>query len=266
MQTSLSVFSFESEEERQFREVRIIEIEGEQWFVVSDIAKVLGFVDSDDAVRMYCRLKGIMQYSLNVSGAGNEVTIVNEPNVYRLILNSKLPSAERFEEWLFEEVVPSIRKKGYYGKIDRTQLPNFVERYRDNMHNLPSDHFSVISEMYIRLYMELEKVGYPIPDRGEKGRQMMPDISVGKFFIKYLKDKNSEFYGNEKKYIHKFPDGKEKEANMYPNEAIPVFIKFIYEKWLPEHAVNYFKDKDPLALEYLPKLIGESSNQHKFFQ
>ena len=119
--------------------------------------------------------------------------MINEPNAYRLIIKSKLPSAEKFESWLFEEVIPSIRKKGFYGKIDRTQLPNFIERYRDNYHKLPSDHFSVISEMFARLFIELEKVGYVIPDKGINGKALMPDISVGRGFAKFLKDNNSPF-------------------------------------------------------------------------
>jgi prophage antirepressor-like protein len=62
--------------------------------------------------------------------------LINEPNVYRLIVKSQLPSAERFEAWLFNEVVPSIRKKGFYGKIDRAELPNFIEHYKDNYHKI----------------------------------------------------------------------------------------------------------------------------------
>ena len=182
--------------------------------------------------------------------------MISEPNVYRLTIKSQLPSADLFESWLFDEVLPSIRKKGFYGKIDRVHLPNFITRYKDNYHKLPNDHFSVISEMYARLYMELEKVGYSIPEQGFLGKQMMPDISIGRGFSKFLKKSDSIFHKAHRTYTHSFPDGREVEANMYHIDALPIFIKYVNEKWLYENAEKYFTERDPLALEYLPKLLN----------
>lgn len=249
------IFKYESEEEHLFSEVRTIETpEGKILFCASDVAKMLGYENPRDAISRHC--KGVVKCDIPTAGGLQSVGFVAEGDVYRLIVRSKLESAEKFESWLFEEVVPSIRTKGYYGKIDRAALPNFIERYKDNYHKLPKDHFSVISEMYARLYMELEKVGYSIPDKGEHGSQMMPDISVGRSFSQFLKDKDSEFYHARKTYPHTFPDGREVEACMYHIDALPIFIRFINEEWIPKHAHKYFKDKDPLALEYLPKLLG----------
>lgn len=115
----------------------------------TDVAGLLGYSNPSKAIADHCREKGITnRYPLETSGGTQEVTLINEPNVYRLISRSKLPSAEKFEAWLFEEVVPSIRKKGYYGTIDRSALPNFIIRYKDNYHKLPHTHFSVISEIF----------------------------------------------------------------------------------------------------------------------
>jgi hypothetical protein len=130
-------------------------------------------------------------------------------------------------------------------------------RYKDNYHKLPNNHFSVISEMFARLYIELEKVGYVIPDKGLDGKQMMPDISVGRGFAKYLRDNKSEFFDTHRTYTHTFPDGREVEANMYHIDALPMFIKYINERWIPENAEQYFKKRDPLALDYLPKMLKE---------
>jgi hypothetical protein len=94
--------------------------------------------------------------------------LINEPNVYRLIISSKLESTEKFENWLFEEVLPQIRKKGFYGKVDRSILPNFVQRFIDNIPNIPRKYFSIIGELFLTIYSELEKVGYKIPDKSEK--------------------------------------------------------------------------------------------------
>lgn len=256
----LQVFKYQ-EDADHFSEVRTVEIEGDVWFVAKDVATLLGYSNPAKAIADHCREKGVTKrYPLVTSGGTQEVTLINEANMYRLISRSKLPSAERFEAWLFEEVVPSIRKKGYYGQIDRTALPNFITRYKDNYHKLDKNYFSVISEMFARMYLELEKVGYAIPDKGAHGKSMMPDISVGRGFAKFLRENESEYLNTHRTYTHSFPDGREVEANMYHIDALPIFIRYLHERWIPESATNYFKKTDPLALDYLPKLIGPSGS------
>ena len=251
----LSVFNFESTEEQRLSEIRSLEINGEIWFVSSDIAKALGYKNPSDAVNRHCKSRGVAFHDTPTSSGIQSIKYINEPNVYRLIIKSNLPSAEKFESWLFEDVLPSIRSKGFYGKIDRVQLPNFIERYKDNFHKIPKDHFSVISEMFARMYIELEKVGYNIPDKAISGKKMMPDISVGQGFAKFLKKEGSLYLSTRKKYTHRFPNGREVEANMYHIDALPDFIRYINLKWIPENAEKYFKTRDPQALEYLPKLL-----------
>ena len=254
----LQIFKYQSEEEQLFNEIRTIEQEdGAVLFGATDIAKMLGYSNPHDAIGKHCRY--LAKYDLPHPQSPEKtikVGFIPEGDVYRLIVRSKLPSAEKFEKWLFDEVVPSIRKRGYYGKIDRSVLPNFIERYKDNYHKLPRNYFSVISEMYARLYMELEKVGYSIPDKSENGTQMMPDISVGRGFAAFLKRNKSEFYNTAKTYRHTFPDGREVDANMYHIDALPMFIRYINEDWIPNRATEYFKARDPIALDYLPKLLG----------
>ncbi|WP_255493395.1 hypothetical protein [Dysgonomonas sp. HDW5B] len=81
--------------------------------------------------------------------------------------------------------------------------------------------------------------------------------SVGRLFSQFLQDKNSEFYTRRSKYPHTFPDGRVLPAYIYHIDALPMFIRFINEDWIPNHAQRYFKDKDSLALNYLPKLLGK---------
>lgn len=258
----LEIFKFKPAEEQPFSEVRTVEENGKILFCATDVAKVLGYSNPRDAISRHCR--HVVKYDAPHPQSVEkfiEMSFIPEGDVYRLIVRSQLPSAERFEKWLFDEVVPSIRNKGYYGKIDRAQLPNFIERYKDNIHKIPGDYFSVISELFVRLYADLERVGYVIPDIGAHGKKMCPDISVGLGFAKFLKENNSEFYGTHKKYKHTFPDGREVEANMYKIEALPIFIRYINERWLYSNAAVYFKGKDPLALDYLPKLIESKKNE-----
>ena len=256
----LAIFKYQSPEEHLMNEIRTVEIDGEIWFVASDVAKTLGYAKPSNAIIAHCKQRGTLKQGIPTTSGIQEMTLINEPNVYRLIIKSQLESAERFESWLFEEVVPSIRKTGFYGKIDRSQLPNFITRYKDNYHKLPNNYFSVISEMYARLYIELEKVGYSIPDKGADGTQMMPDISVGRGFASFLRHNSSEFFNTHRTYTHTFPDGREVEANMYHIDALPIFIKYINESWIPERAEAYFKSRDPLALDYLPKVLMQNNN------
>ncbi len=79
-----------------------------------DVAVLLGYKEVGLAVRTHC--KGGVKRTLPTAGGNQQVTIIPERDVYRLIMRSKLPSAEAFEEWVVGEVLPSIRKTGQYGK------------------------------------------------------------------------------------------------------------------------------------------------------
>ena len=104
-------------ESNEFGSVRVVEKDGEPWFVANDVAGILGYADPKKAIRVHCKcaelLKGAISSSFTSSPRG--IAIIPERDVYRLILRSKLPAAEQFEEWVVGEVLPSVRKKGYYG-------------------------------------------------------------------------------------------------------------------------------------------------------
>ncbi|MCR4158831.1 Bro-N domain-containing protein [Kerstersia gyiorum] len=93
--------------------VRVVEVEGETWFVGKDVAEALGYANSSKAMGDHC--KGVAKrYPLQTAGGMQEVRVINEADLFRLVVNSQLPSAEKFERWVFEEVLPSIRKTGSY--------------------------------------------------------------------------------------------------------------------------------------------------------
>lgn len=93
--------------------VRLVEIDGEPWFVAKDVTDALGYANSSDAVATHC--KGVAKrYPLQTAGGRQEMRVISEPDVLRLIVNSSLPAAERFERWVFEDVLPMIRKTGSY--------------------------------------------------------------------------------------------------------------------------------------------------------
>lgn len=93
--------------------VRVLVLEHEPWFVGRDVADVLGYRDHNAAMRDHC--KGVRKsHPLPTPGGVQEVRLISEPDMLRMIVNSSLPSAVRFERWVFEEVLPSIRKTGTY--------------------------------------------------------------------------------------------------------------------------------------------------------
>lgn len=92
----------------------VVDDNGEIWFVGKDVATVLGYSDTVNALKQHCR--GVVKRHpiLDTLGRQQEVRIISEPDLFRLVVNSKLPAAERFERWVFEEVLPAIRKTGSY--------------------------------------------------------------------------------------------------------------------------------------------------------
>lgn len=87
---------------------------GKPLFCATDITKALGYANSSKAIAMHCKEKGITKRYTLTSGGKQALTYIDEGNLYRLITHSKLPEAETFETWVFDEVLPEIRKTGGY--------------------------------------------------------------------------------------------------------------------------------------------------------
>lgn len=102
---------FNSEE---FGNIRTAEIDGKPYFVGTDVAKALGYNNPRDAVSRHC--KGVAKRDTPTSSGIQSMSYINEGDLYRLIMKSKLPSAEKFESWVMDEVLPTIRKAGSYQK------------------------------------------------------------------------------------------------------------------------------------------------------
>lgn len=95
-------------------QVRTVTIDGEPWFVGKDVAEVLGYNDTDKAIRNHVDDEDKLTRQFGGSGQSRNMTIINESGLYSLILSSKLPSAKKFKHWVTREVLPSIRKTGAY--------------------------------------------------------------------------------------------------------------------------------------------------------
>ena len=104
----------------EFGDVRVIMQNGEPWFVGKDAARALGYARPNEAVSKHC--KGTLKRRTPTTGGIQEMLFIPEGDLYRLIVHSKLPSAEQFEQWVFDEVLPTIRKTGGYVDENRSDL------------------------------------------------------------------------------------------------------------------------------------------------
>lgn len=96
----------------EFGQVRTIEVDGKPYFAASDVAIALGYSNPRDAISRHC--KGVVKHDTPTNSGYQVINYIPEGDLYRLIVSSKLPSAEKFERWVFDEVIPSIRKTGGY--------------------------------------------------------------------------------------------------------------------------------------------------------
>lgn len=96
------------------RPVRIMDIGGNPFWVAPDVTRELGYSNGPDAIKRHCRSKGIVKRDILTNGGMQEVTLIDEANLYRLMGKSNASNAEPFQDWVCEEVLPSIRKTGAY--------------------------------------------------------------------------------------------------------------------------------------------------------
>ncbi len=100
----------------EFEEVRTVEENGKIYFCGTDIAKNLGYDQPHKAVSRHCKKDGgTFRTVIDSLGRKQSARFISEGNVYRLIIGSKLPSSQKFESWIFDIVIPTIRKTGRYG-------------------------------------------------------------------------------------------------------------------------------------------------------
>ena len=116
----LKVWNFENSK------VRIVEMNGEPWFVGKDVADILGYGASRNAIAAHVDTEDKLTHQISASGQRRNVTLINESGVYSLILSSKLPKAKRFKRWVTSEVLPAIRKHGMYATEELLNNPDFA--------------------------------------------------------------------------------------------------------------------------------------------
>lgn len=114
--TNLQIFAFEEKDE-----IRTLLINGEPYFVGKDVAEVLGYAKSRNAIATHVDDEDKKDAPIQGDLGGTQnMTIINESGLYSLILKSKLPSAKKFKRWVTSEVLPTIRKTGSYSNVPKS--------------------------------------------------------------------------------------------------------------------------------------------------
>ncbi|HEM4323021.1 TPA: ORF6C domain-containing protein [Streptococcus suis] len=96
------------------QEVRTVTINNEPWFVGKDVAEILGYSKSRNAIALHVDEEDALKQGIPTSGGIQDMIIINESGLYSLILSSKLPQAKEFKRWVTREVLPQIRQQGAY--------------------------------------------------------------------------------------------------------------------------------------------------------
>jgi anti-repressor protein len=131
----------------EFGKVSIVIENNKEYFEATMVANILGYKNPQKAIRDHCKDHGVTIRSVGVvtgkkSDGSDAIQNVNkkfidEGNLYRLIISSKLPSARKFERWIFDEVLPSIRKNGAYmtDKVLEKTLedPDYIIKFLTNL-------------------------------------------------------------------------------------------------------------------------------------
>ena len=117
----------------EFGTIRTITSGGQILFCGRDVANALGYQDPANAVKLHC--KGVVNYHpLATPGGVQQVRFISEGDLYRLIVTSKLPAAQKFEAWVLDEVLPSIRRHGMYVIDELLADDEFLEQAFATMH------------------------------------------------------------------------------------------------------------------------------------
>ena len=239
MDNKIEVFKNE-----QFGEVRTI-LDGETLlFCGSDVARALGYARPNEAVARHA--KGTLKQRILTNGGEQEMLFITEGDVYRLIVRSKLPAAERFERWLFDEVVPMIRKTGCYmtdSVLERIQkdpafalvMAKAVLRERDRADTLEAElNVARPKADYFDAFIN--------PDDCTNIRTTAKELKIPeRKFVKFLLNEG---------YLFRSPSGQLLPYNKKSNEGLFIVRDFVTFRYTGSQTYFTPKGKDVIRIRY----------------
>lgn len=201
----------------EFGQIRTVEVEGKIYFVGKDVANALGYSNPRDAIARHC--KGVVKHDSFKEG-GQEVALIPEGDMYRLITHSKLESAERFESWVFDEVLPSIRQNGYY------ENPNLSTEMKAIL---------MIDQKQVKMEQRIDKLEYDIPLYGSEADEL--SAHVKRKGVKILGGKQADAYKDTEirsKVYRDIYDQIKREFGIYDDTGRPKSYKALKRKYIAD--------------------------------
>lgn len=224
----------------EFGEIRTVEIDGKIYFVGKDVANALGYSNPRDAISRHC--KGVVKHDTFKEG-GQLIALIPEGDMYRLITHSKLESAERFESWVFDEVLPSIRQKGFYDMNMSTEMRAIL----------------MIDQKQVKMEQRLDKLEFDIPLYGSEADELSRHVK--RKGVSILGGKNSEAYQDTEirsKVYRDIYDQIKREFGIYDEDGHPKSYKALKRKYIADahELIDYYEI--PI---FLKELIADANAQ-----
>ncbi|QGV30136.1 BRO-N domain-containing protein [Pasteurella multocida] len=167
------------------------------WFCANDVCAILDYTNPRQAIQKNCNPKGVSIRDTLTAGGTQSMIYINEPNLYRLIIKSRKPEAEPFETWVFEEVLPQIRKTGKY-EVQSQQLA------------LPEPDLNLTaiqnSEETLALIIQLYSYCFQAHEMQEKLQNTniakLMESQIGGQYLYNFKHPLEQVMAKAKKYVH----------------------------------------------------------------
>ncbi len=184
---NVEVFNFENQS------VRTEMINNEVFFCASDVCKILQYANNREAIHDNCKIEGVATSDILTKGGKQKAVFINEQNLYRLIMRSKMPKAINFQDWIFNEVLPRIRKTGSYNmpKINSTFLLQIAEEMQKKENLIAEQQHTI--ELQCDTIHEISNTQASYSIRESKNRLMCEEKQLKEFlkskkWIQYLSD------------------------------------------------------------------------------
>ena len=217
--------------------------DGTPLFVGKDVARALGYVDTVNALKQHCRGMAI-HHHLQTPGGVQQARFITESDVYRLVVKSTLPEAVRFERWLFEDVLPSIRRTGQYGAF-----ADMIPRTYSDALRLCADLTEKVEEQQRQLAEAAPKVAFV--DRYVEADGYITFREMAKTF--QVKENDLRCLLLDRKMIHYVNN------RMMPMKAQEIAGRMIVKTGMTDdgqtYTSTYFTTK---GVEYISRLLRQS--------
>lgn len=211
----------------EFGEIRGVEIEGKPYVVANDVLKALGYAEGSWRTTLSRKCKGVTKCNgLKVNGI--EINLIPEGDIYRLIFSSKLPSAQKFEEWVMDEVLPSIRKTGKYEIQDFNEFPKLL----NDMNQLVEDMEYKIEEQDKQIEEIKHLVGIRAKDVFDYGKIIKEHLGISKV--------NKDYNVIKEMFFYEVGASKWEDLN-YSRDNVKLLID-ICNDYKPSIQINMFED------------------------